>query len=581
MAGGKFTSKSVPLGDKSFTGGLNTTSGPLDLGNSESSDLQNVDFDKFGSILKRSGYACLNTSALGGQIDGLFWFEYTSGGAFVRDAMAVSNGVLKKMDNLDGTWDTITGTGTYTATHLCQFASFLNNAYITNGYDIPSMWTGTGNALPIPCLRANSYTFLVTGVSTAPTVGATYTNNGVTYTVVTYDSGYIIATGSSAPEVSGTLHKTAGTGDTDIVFSAYVINANLSNAKHIAVFNNYLFLANVTVGGTYYPTRIYWFDLNTTNSLAATNWIEVSKNDGQEISGLKVFGDRLVVYKTRSIYNLFYTGDADIPFTLPGGGKSNSPVGCVAPLSIQEVDNGHVFLSSDGLWFYDGNNSYKLSDRLNTTFKTFNTVTYPNCVSLVQKVKNRYWLAIGTGSTNAVVVVWDYFNNAFSVYKGINACAMYTFYVNGYDERPYFGDYSGFVYRADYGADDYPANTQTAIDFYYYTNWKSFDDICDQKGVPHVYLYYLISPSTLTFSYSYDLQQADQYSQYVYLTGGGTTWGSFTWGVESWARGGGKPVRIDPTGRGRVVRFKFANAIIGESIRIDGLGQLAHLETEV
>ena len=44
---------------------------------------------------------------------------------------------------------------------------------------------------------------------------------------------------------------------------------------------------------------------------------------------------------------------------------------------------------------------------------------------------------------------------------------------------------------------------------------------------------------------------------------------------------GGQSVRRDLTGRGRVVRFKFANNTMDEQFRIDGLGTLAHLETNV
>ena len=89
-----------------------------------------------------------------------------------------------------------------------------------------------------------------------------------------------------------------------------------------------------------------------------------------------------MVFKERSIYNVFFTGDADVPFILPGGGKSNSPVGCIAPYSIQLVDNGLVFLSGDGLYFYDGNNSFKLSDRITSTLLGYNTTKFSEARSM-------------------------------------------------------------------------------------------------------------------------------------------------------------------------------------------------------
>lgn len=62
--------------------------------------------------------------------------------------------------------------------------------------------------------------FIVSGSATA---GATYTNNGVTYTVVgTVASGLKIQmTGNGDPLVAGTLTKSGGTGDTTLTFYAF------------------------------------------------------------------------------------------------------------------------------------------------------------------------------------------------------------------------------------------------------------------------------------------------------------------------------------------------------------------------
>lgn len=61
---------------------------------------------------------------------------------------------------------------------------------------------------------------IVTG---SATVGATYTNNGFTYTVkTTVSSGIILeTTGTGDPSVSGTLTKATGTGDATLTFYAY------------------------------------------------------------------------------------------------------------------------------------------------------------------------------------------------------------------------------------------------------------------------------------------------------------------------------------------------------------------------
>jgi hypothetical protein len=103
----------------------------------------------------------------------------------------------------------------------------------SGGYETLS-YTGTGTppflglALPGDVVTfssgfAEEYVFTVTSANA--TAGATYTNNGQTFTVV--DSiGFattLYCTGTGSPTASGTLTKTSGTGDATITFSAFAI----------------------------------------------------------------------------------------------------------------------------------------------------------------------------------------------------------------------------------------------------------------------------------------------------------------------------------------------------------------------
>ena len=513
----KYTSKSVPVSEAQFNGGLNSTGGPLSLKDNESSDLQNVDFDKFGSILKRNGYTALNTTrqTSAAICDGLYWFEYDNAGTTTRKAIFVGNTAVSYMSDLDGSWrDATYHTMTITSGNAMDFATFGDTSCImTNGVDLPIQWGGSGTA--------------------------------------------------------------------NVMLQSQQIG--ITDSRYVCEFNNYLFFGNVQVSGTWHKSRVYWSWIKNENTWNALDFIDVGKNDGQGIQRLKVLGDRLVVYKERSIYNLFFTGDADVPFILPGGGRSNSHVGCVAPFSVQAVDNGHVFLSTDGLYFYDGLNSYKLSDKISATLLGLNKTRFTKACSLVQNTKHRYWLGLSSSSVSEHdrVIVWDWYNNAFTVYVGLSPSAMATFFSEGTDERPYFGDFSGYAYRGDYGDDDYPLNVQTAISAYYYTNWRTYGSAVDKKGVHSAYIYHTYEDTVLTFAYSFDFETADTYSHRIDLSTSGDLWGAATWGSAKWAGLGGAIKRVDLTGRGRVVRFKFANSTIGEPFRIDGFGTLPYLETYV
>jgi len=507
MAGEKLTSKSIPIGYKSNSGGLNSTFGPLTLQDNESSKLQNVDFDRSGSVLKRNGYTTLNSSAFnsGATWTSLHWFELSSGTDYL---IGTCGNKLAKMDSLDGTWDDITGSLTITAgnNNHFQWTTFLDTALGTNSVDVPVQWTGSGNG------------------------------------------------------------------------SAMTVPTGLTKAKYITVFNNYVFLANVTVSGTAHPSRVYWSDLKAL-TWTATNFVDIDRNDGQEITGLKVLGNKLIIPKERSIHGGTFTGDTDIPFVFE---KTPSHVGCAAGYTPQDIDNGLVFFSQDGLYYFDGNNSFKVSDRVTQTLETFAKTRFPNAVTAYQKSKNRYWMSCTNSgdSTHNRCLVWDSFNNAFSVYKGHNANCYAIVFTSG-EERIYFGDYSGYVYRADTGANDNPAGTSTAIDAYYYTKWFDYGDIVNQKGTPQVYIYYLNNNATITFVYSYDFEDSDTYSQSFSTATGGSLYGTGVYDTNVYGGSGGSVKRRDLLGRGRVVRFGFKNSTISETFRIDGIGMLPHLETNI
>lgn len=528
---------------------------------------------------------------IGSQSDGLWWYESTQTSILTYLFIAVSGGQIYHMSGFNGTWVNITGSNTITAGNICCFENFFNIMYATNGVDAPFQVSGTGNSQIIQALQQNAYTFQVAGVVVAPVNGATYINNGVTFTVVGTNlvvgafglAGTITATGLTPPLTSGILNKLSGTGDTNITYTVYGANTNITTAKYVEQFNNYLFLANCTANGVYYPTRIYWSNLQDTTTWLQSSFIEISENDGQQITGIKVLGQSLIIFKTRSIYIVSFTGDPDAPFILQGGGKANSDVGCISHFSIQEVQNGLLFLSPDGLYSFDGFNSTKVSDRINPTMLGLNQNDLINSRSCVQRIKHRYLLAVTSSlsQTNDTIITWDWYLNAFSVHQGMAPSTLCTTYNNGFTEQIWFGDYSGYYYQMDTASmNDNPLGVPTPINSYYYTNWKDFGDLIDQMVIPQTVLYYQISDSVLTFSYSYDLNSSDQYSIPVSISGVGSLFGAGIFGVATFGQSGGGLSRIDLNGRGRVVRFKFSSNSLNNTWRVDGLGTFPSVETE-
>lgn len=100
---------------------------------------------------------------------------------------------------------------TYRGT-IGQVKNYLAPIYIAPSKQIFTSGSGTYNL---------GHAFIVSSANA--TVGATYTNNGNTYTVLktVATSSLVWMSGSAAPTNSGTLTKASGTGDSAITFSAY------------------------------------------------------------------------------------------------------------------------------------------------------------------------------------------------------------------------------------------------------------------------------------------------------------------------------------------------------------------------
>lgn len=534
MAGRKLTSPSASFSYRNLAGGLNSTASPIELKDNESPDCLNVDFEKYGSVKKRKGTSLLNTTAFnsGAAWNSIYWYEKSDG---TQKLIGTCGNKLGKMDDLDGTWDDITGALTITAgqNNFTRWTTFLDVAYGTNGVDVPFEWSGTGNG------------------------------------------------------------------------AAMTVPSTLTTAKYIATFFNRLILAHVTVGGTLHASRLYWsnIDAETWDSAAFRN---VNTNDNQVITGIRPLGRSLVIFKSRSIWIATYTGDPDIPFLFE---DTHSPVGCISGGSIADADNGLIFESVDGTYFFDGNNSFKMSFPVQVTRSGFNTSRFQYTQSVYDNSRNLYlasYTASG-GTENSRQLTYDTFLGAWSTYDGIAANCWARVFVSGL-EKIYFGDYDGYVHLlndttrnsdestsasfigAIYDASiwDDPdsiyaeeVNDDTAINAYYYTKWFDYEDLISKKSVPQLNIYYQYSSgSDLTFAYSYNFETSDQYIQSFSMSLGNAAYGTSRYGLAVYDSVGGSVERRSLTGRGYVIRFKFANMEVDQTFVIDGFGAYPYVDTD-
>jgi hypothetical protein len=406
-----------------------------------------------------------------------------------------------------------------------------------------------------------------------------------TATPFTDRTGALTLTAGNNNHVSWAIHldTVLGTNNVDVPFKCVgssagdvmTVPTGLTKAKFVIVFKGYTILANVTVSATAHKSRLYWSAIDSISTWDDADFRGLGINDGQEITGIAVLGESLIVFKNRYIWVGAFTGDSDIPFVFE---KARSTVGAIAGWSIQEVENGLVFRSYDGYYYFDGNNSFKISDKITPNLDEFASSRYKDVQSIYYQNKNMYISSetLSGGTSHNRNVVWNSMNNAWSPYTGIAANCFERVFVSG-KEYIIFGDYSGYTYLMDNGLTDYPANAATAINGYYYSKWFDYGDMVSKKAVPEMAIYYQYSNSTLTFAYSYNLESADQYSSAFSMSGGYSLYGTAIYDTSTYAGVGGAVKKRNLTGQGRMFRVGFKNNIIGETFTIDGFGAVPHL----
>ena len=120
---------------------------------------------------------------------------------------------------------------------------------------------------------SNIYNFTVSGITTTPNPTDTYTNNGITFTIVYTSiisgSGTIICTASSKPTSSGILVRASGSGDSNISFSAY---------------QNGIYIVQNTIDNVYVPI----IDKGLYTSSPASNWTVFAPAISSRFRGLRL-----------------------------------------------------------------------------------------------------------------------------------------------------------------------------------------------------------------------------------------------------------------------------------------------------
>src|SRR3990167_8270952 len=499
---------------ESWIRGLNTLVSATQIKDNEVAEIMDCELIEDGKIkCPRDGQAYYGATT-GSRVTGLFSYYNSDGTKTLLRTTAT--GLYKYTDAT--TWTLITGK-TYTTGLRTNGVMGYDRMYLCNGTDALTYYNGTDittfTAISAPSAPTvtrtgggtGTYTFsykvtAVTAVGeTTPSTAGTATLNQaalsatvymtVTWTAVTSAIGYNVygnkdGTWFFIKYVEGNGSGTTGYADTgaDTPYEAVIPPEENTTGGPIGsiieIYKDSLFIAGIDGN----PSRLFYsrggdlINNFSSDENGSGGFIDINKNDGQSITGLKVFKDNILVFKEDSIYQFSFTTAG-----LPQINQVNPSVGCIAPRSIVAVENDIFFLSRRGLFTigneagfaFDVLRTNELSARVRSVMQNIDPAYIQNAsaVYTTDSDKNLYILSYtpSGSTTNTSAVVYDRERLGFYKWTNINANCWTKFIgTDGIVHYLYGDDSSGYVKEILTGTDDFGS----AINGYFYLKSTSF-----------------------------------------------------------------------------------------------------------
>jgi hypothetical protein len=151
--------------------------------------------------------------------------------------------------------------------------------------------------------------------------------------------------------------------------SETLVSQDLNNYELICdyktgvIANNRFYAGNIRQNGEIYPDRMIKSPINKYNILPKSNFIDVAINDGDEITALEYYRDKILQFKRRKVFIINISGDYEfLEETLDN-------IGVNAPYQVCKTPYGIAWANESGLHLYDGNQTSNLIDNKITNQK--------------------------------------------------------------------------------------------------------------------------------------------------------------------------------------------------------------------
>ncbi len=175
-----------------------------------------------------------------------------------------------------------------------------------------------------------------------------------------------------------------------------------ANVKHIETHKRRVFMGNSSAGNS----RLHFSALDNPEDWTTANdagFIDISKADGDTITGLCSLGQVLLIFKKYSTWALF--GNSPSNFSIA---QISPSIGCVNPKTIVKCDKFAIFLAVDGVYSANADGVVLLSYNIKPTIDAITDSA--RLLAAAGKLRTQYWLAVDTDADgkNDEVYVLDY-----------------------------------------------------------------------------------------------------------------------------------------------------------------------------
>jgi len=220
-----------------------------------------------------------------------------------------------------------------------------------------------------------------------------------------------------------------------------------------------------TAGNSTYPDRLFYSSVVDSSGnitwTPGTDYVDISPNDGENISALKRFGTELLVFKPNYIYR-FTTSGVDPNALIKIGTRSQE--------SVVEGKKGIYFHNDNGFYLYNGGYPTEKSRPISDFVDAIPYSYYDDITGWADE-DHIYWsvgdLTVNGKSYTNVVLRYTESADIWTIYSYATELSFGTTYNNGSTIYRIVGDDNGYVYLFNSGNTD----NGTAISYKLRTKW--------------------------------------------------------------------------------------------------------------